>query len=55
MVNANGKGDKPDFKGALDVAAWFNADANLAVATGALIFGKRNVYILRWRDLDTVR
>ena len=26
MAKANGRGDKPDFKGTLDVAAWFNTD-----------------------------
>ena len=28
MNNQNGKGDKPDFKGTLDVAAWFNTDSD---------------------------
>ncbi len=26
MANSNFKGDKPDFKGCLGVAAWFNTD-----------------------------
>ncbi len=28
MTTSNGKGDKPDFKGSLDVAAWFNTDSD---------------------------
>jgi len=26
MTNDNSKGEKPDFKGSLEVAAWFNTD-----------------------------
>lgn len=28
MNNQNGKGDKPDLKGTLDVAAWENTDSD---------------------------